>query len=233
MPKIEMPDPEFVGHAEKGAESAGVKSMREYGDYFKAYYEFMDDELEKRGLEFLGQGAECIVTSVDGEKKIVAAHIRYGAELEPRHAKQAFYLQRILETLFPHNFPHCYAAFGKKEEGSVPHASGTIRERVHKGTGIRGWYHRQRPKYPFSKVEEEVENMGVSVGIDFFKKNFIVGADGGEYYVDTLDNFEPKEWNIEKIMAYMDGRHYSEEAKYVVRNSIDRLMHLFSKAETS
>lgn len=81
-------------------------------------------------------------------------------------------MNRILYNLFPHNFPKLYAARGGE-------ASQTVRKRINsEDVPIQ---------YPFSEVIRECQEIGFPLRIDEGTDlNFIVGNDGGEYYVDSI-----------------------------------------------
>ena len=187
----------------------------------------------KYGEEVIGFGSECIVVPIKGKEQRVAAYSYNG--LEPNQAKRLFYLHRIFSTLFPKNFPHFYAAFGKTRDSTVP-VTGTIRykiEGVRRDTTILPSVEREafqkpsrqpiKPKFPFKRVEEETEKMGVSFFFDRAHTNFIVGNDGGEYYVDVLEDSLPANYPREKILSYMEQHGYSPEEKRVVEISLARL----------
>ena len=126
-----------------------------------------------------------MVKATDKPGKVIAINYR---DLNPEIAKQIFYRQRILSTLFPHNFPHYYASFvGKDGYG------GTVRQEITTDS-------HNEVKYPFRKVREALEQIQLPIRIDTQDpKNFVVGIDGGEYYLDAPEEVFPNGWNQQKI----------------------------------
>jgi len=173
--------------------------------------------VEEGGEEFVGWGGESIVILKKGcPEKVIA--ISYGEDREsPTEAKSDYYLHRVFSTLFPHNFPKFYASFGGEY-------AGTIRQKVEKAGKKRIFQKRLPTKYPFTKVERTCEELGIPLYFQVLPKNFIVGADGGEYYVDRLIGPKRYDWNITKIVGYMDSTGgFAEKDKRVVIRSIERL----------
>lgn len=171
----------------------------------------------KSMLEYVGDGTECAVISSGGEYKKVIAFNYF--DLEPRVAKKIFYFQRILSTLFPHNFPHFYASFAGNEKGGT--SAGTIRQRINMDN-------QPKVKYPFGQAEKILEELDVGVGFDTTTCNFGIGPDGGQYYLDTPFIYS-KKLPKEKIINYMqdnsrqDGKKYDAYDIRLVSKSIDRL----------
>jgi hypothetical protein len=58
---------------------------------------------------------------------------------------------------------------------------------------------------------------------DSISDNFMVGEDGGQYYVDKTDFYTRLKWNSNKILEYMDKKSYSPLEKRIVIRSIARL----------
>lgn len=125
-----------------------------------------------------------------------------------------FYLHRIFSTLFPHNFPHFYA--------SAP--EGTLRKRV-----VNLASEEQRvfsvPTYPFIKVADECHKMGFILYYDKSDVNFLQGADGSQYYVDTLTPAFNRGLYSHKdnIINHMQEKKYSQRDINIVKESLDRL----------
>lgn len=92
---------------------------------------------DQLNLKFMGSGVECAVVShSEGADKVYAISYRH---LNPNQAKHMFYTQRVLSTLFPHNFPKFHAGWGELQEERT--VSGTIRETVTGVTGGTKEYH--------------------------------------------------------------------------------------------
>lgn len=191
------------------------------------------DLVQSYDRELVGQGRECVVIDKKGKPEKVLA-ISYRG-FRPETAKEIFYLQRIFSTLFPHNFPHFYAAFGEYERGVIggKKISGTVRERVSKTD--------QEVEHPFSRVLEFCQEHSVPVDFDVEGQsthfNLIVGEDGGEYYLDTIDNLYTLNlggsWRKAEIMQHMDEAEsekgdplYTKIEKRIVRKSMERLADL-------
>jgi len=184
------------------------------------YIHDMSELVKDYDQEYIGSGSESVVVRhKDKSDRLVAFNYR---DIEPKRAKEIFYLQRVFSTLFPHNFPHFYASAGK--DPIRENISGTVRKQV---IGFKG-----SPAeiiYPFKKVEKILSDLEIGVSHDSFFENFIIGEDGGEYYVDTLFLHDPykfqnvQNWNIDKIVKYMQDNKYTERDVDIVRTSIERL----------
>jgi len=175
-------------------------------------------------FNFVNAGSEHVAVTRKGKPEKVIA-LAY-CDISPSEVKRYFYRQRILEALFPHNFPHFSLAFSVEDETGWHH-SGSIRQKVDElEVGLEG-----EIEYPFEEVKETCKALSLPVRFDEkTKENVIVGADGGEYYVDTIGYKFPGKWDVEKIMKYMEkaknkeGRpRHGEVDKRMVRKSIDRL----------
>ncbi|MBI4250749.1 hypothetical protein HY622_04115 [Candidatus Uhrbacteria bacterium] len=191
----------------------------------------------------LGSGQECIVVrDPSGKRDTIAVAFNYrDKEMTPEKAKGIFYLQRIFSTLFPHNFPHFYFAAGKpeksKREKDAIAPTGTIRQRIAKlKPGEHGYNADPIIRYPFDRVEEICrQQFHIYIDADVYLENFIIGADGGEYYVDTLwpEEYEGKFTSnvTERIIHYMKTGHYTENEISVVKKSIARFRELWDSSK--
>ncbi len=194
--------------------------------------------------DMIRDGIECIVIPTEDGRETVAAY-RYTERVSGVKARQTFYRHRIFSALCPHNFPRFHAAIGAAD-GAVPSVTGTIRQRIIGTT--RSWpiaYSRAKeaksvvgkaagmaldaltkgrhPAYPISAVRKAAVEMGIGeFFLDANSNNYMLGADGGEYFVDTLHEFDLPSHRAE-IMAYMEAHDYAPEEKEVVRLSLDRL----------
>ncbi|MCF7865687.1 MAG: hypothetical protein K9M11_04240 [Candidatus Pacebacteria bacterium] len=213
MPEIGMPRNEFIDDIrEKKVQERSCSLMP--GQI---------EEIAKRNdVEVIGSGAECVV--VPGKninnKETVTAYTY--SDMNPLRMKEVFYAQRIFSTLFPHNFPHFYAAFGKNSDSVVnsrerDNISGTIRERVVKSEEGK------KILFPINRVEETCNEIGLPFIIDWTSGNIIVGEDGGEYYVDTISQLDLKNIDQEKLFSYIEERSMSETDIHIVQMSIHRL----------
>ncbi len=189
--------------------------------------------------EVLGWCGECVVVPVHGKESLASAYIY--KPYSPVEARGIFYVQRVLSTLFPHNFPKFYAAFGAemppdlKERTSSHRPTGTIRQRiigetmkppknVEEQESFIPPYSRS-VDHPFSRVTQEMQKVGLQLQFDMYEPNFMLGTDGGEYYVDqTGSNAEDIVENKGEILRYMAEHDYSKDATRLVRLAIDRLV---------
>jgi hypothetical protein len=66
--------------------------------------------------------------------------------------------------------------------------------------------------------------MGGMLGFDGNRHNFMVGADGGEYYVDNLlDDEDRLLQHKDKVLEYMKEKQYSEDDQKLVKIAFGRL----------
>lgn len=197
-------------------------------------------------LAFVGEGVESIVVSTKSKPERVMA-ISY-FDLSPQEARQEFYVHRIFSTLFPHNFPHFYAALGswdvgKNPEGNTTLSTGTVRERIVSKERrklslpeiiIRKLTNNPQVKFPLSKAWREFEKMHID--LDHFldtewgalSENTLLGEDGGEYYIDKIkpSGLQPFSFNEDtqaSILKYMNDKGYSDIQKKIVETSLSRL----------
>jgi len=166
-------------------------------------------------LDFIGNGQECVVVSYKGEERFVTAFAY--RDISPEKAKGVFHAQRILSTIFPHNFPRFKASFHSTETTS----GGTVREKVIEEV--------KTPKFPFTeKIQKTLEANGINVWFDTAQINFLTGVDGGEYYVD-ITHLSHWGWDKEKALKYMDnnlrqdGVPFTKSDKQIVESSLDQL----------
>lgn len=208
-----------------------------------------DEELIKLVTSYdgriVGQGAECVVLEHPYDESKVSAFslsgvlaIDYGG-MNPKVAKEVFYLQRIFSTLFPHNFPHFYAAFGRHED----QPAGTIREKV-QGESVleiplkgEDFESSGRVRFPWKFVEEAIREMVLAaVSLDTSNtrdnENLMLGKDGGVYYLDTIKVSGNFPWDLKRVQAFLDRNDhdgkplYSPLDKTIVLKSVDRLFGL-------
>lgn len=181
--------------------------------------------VEDYNEEYVGHGAEAVVVRDRGNPDSSKLLAFYYKDATAERAKMIFYLQRVLSTLFPHNFPHFYASFGKDSRSQGEGISGNIRQEVD--------YLPHDPfteiisaRYPFSQVDKSLDKLGIKISFDRIA-NFVQGIDGGEYYVDTVANSNIRDWSLDKILDYMRKNNYSNEDIDIVRRSIKRLKSIY------
>jgi hypothetical protein len=168
-----------------------------------------------QGLKFVGSGRECIVVKYQNDDRLVTA-FSY-KDVSPEKARGIFYGQRVLSTIFPHNFPRFRASFPTDHINHIQ--GGTQRQQILKQDNSI--------IYPFGDKETKLRRMGINVDFDYAAVNFITGVDGGEYYVDIPEI--GGKWNTSKILNYMnrnpnqDNQEYSDSDIKTVMLSIEHL----------
>lgn len=191
--------------------------------------------------KILGDGAESsvFVTAKDSKKVAAFEHERKLSPSSALRAKRIFYLQKILHTLFPQNFPKIHDAFGKHPDENVENNTGTIRERILMDgecddNPLPHILMRKRcdPKHRIEclsaskSIERLLEPIGMQHVIDYGSNlNFISNSDG-MYYVDLPMNVESNkslQIHPEKIAIFMEKNNYSDQDKRTVQQSIARL----------
>lgn len=181
--------------------------------------------------KYLGSGAECVVVGIDKESpqgEELAAAFTY-VDMPPLVMKRVFYAQRIMSTLFPHNFPHFYAAFGKHpQQENSKNITGTIRRKVItnpvKYDEQRSDKTLSRGKYPFSKVNALIEQQALPIHLDESDVNYGVGPNGSLVYLDNI--VAGNEWDVDGLMRYMEESGHSKRDRQIVAKSIERLQEL-------
>lgn len=175
---------------------------------------------QKHELEFIDNGHACVVVKEKGEDRHVIA---FSAEdISPEKAQETFLTQTVLSRLFPYNFPQFHAAFHTDARTEQP--GGQIREHIKRGDEMI---------YGFSKTYEKLREIGLNVWLDESPGNFLLGRDGGQYYVDVPRiPGNRRDWNKEKILKHMktekrqDGRRYTEDDIQIVHAAINTLAHM-------
>lgn len=216
-----MPDSQFIDdvHRKLGRVGFGFLSFDEVEEILEQHKE----------VEYLGAGVESIVIKSSDSKEGVAAAYSYEG-LSPYEAKESFYLQRILSTLFPSNFPKFYAAFS----GEHGEKAGTLRQFVKGRPFSKVPDEEMRSKMnPFRSAMADLHNYGIDVQYDPNTRNFAVGADGGMYYLDMLHGYDPEYMSREKFTQYMEAYEYSDQEKHIVATCLERLEALYREKKES
>jgi len=189
--------------------------------------------LRSNGMEHLGSGAENHVLDVNPhfkewwevwkkkqEKGEVVFAVDYANKDSAEKNISRFYVNRLLNILFPHNFPKIYATF-VVPPNSNDIVGGTVRQSVYKSEDKN-----QIIAYPISEVEKVIKMLNLPiVGFDDGSQdNFILSDDGGEYYVDKLFFYgDGYSWNENRLKKYMQKNNFSEHDISRVHKIIDRL----------
>ncbi|OGM29299.1 hypothetical protein A2801_02115 [Candidatus Woesebacteria bacterium RIFCSPHIGHO2_01_FULL_41_10] len=206
----EIPESQIAGLAE---------NLRQFRGKAVAKEELQRIVESSSNFDYVNNGTECVVVSEPGRDNTVVA-IDYAEYETVQAAKEIFYTQRVLSTLFPDNFPHFYTSYGRepllaKASGKAKF-SGTVRERVipaEPGTNAQ---------HPFAKAKAEIRRLSLPVSFDSSPGNYMLGENGGQYYVDK-PQIQPGSWNREQIIGYMEDRGYSDTDKRIVDLSIQRI----------
>lgn len=235
--------PELINIEEITKMKEEMKTRSRFGFFLPS--EEVDQLIENYDKDLVGKGAECVVFSERDEsqqgkyfglgkkpfREDVVVAVDYRTVLNPIQAKEIFYTQRIMATLFPFNFPRFRTSFGSEDEaGGV---SATIRNKIdivdsdeHNASHID-----LGAKHPFSYVAKTINELRLPVNID--KSDFNFGRDGrGDvYFLDKVRlkkvggswSEEDTVWDKDTIDIFMSKNNYSESDKRIVRKSIDRL----------
>jgi hypothetical protein len=171
---------------------------------------------ESHMVDYLSCGTKKIVfTHPDDPTKVVTAE--YWNNSHASHT-QNFYLHNVINSLWPNNIPRVFAT--GKTVGEKPIAW-SIREQI-VGSEIDGI--NRDIKYPFSSVKTEAARYGISISHDPHRSNFIVGLDGGEYYVDNLDFWGYLPLNALTYLAKLKKLSIDEETLLIT--NVIRFNHL-------
>jgi hypothetical protein len=208
--------------------------------------------VKNQGLEVVGQGHESVVFSPE-KRGLLPDWVKDAPDklrddvviaidklsIRPKEAKILFYTQLLFSTLFPHNFPRFYAAFGSTK---YDEPSGTIRQKLTKAS-----IPPDTISYPFSQVETELPKMGILLQFDYGHWwNFLVTDQGEEYYVDKPQLIKPslqEEYeginryptvsshiNREQLAEYLaTSPHYSDPTKVKILRIVERISELEQK----
>lgn len=173
----------------------------------------------------VGAGQECVVVAGKEKPEVVIAFTYQ--DMDPIEAKKTYYAHRVFSTLFPHNFPRFTASFSGEY-------ARTVRERK-----VPAKREDVPVKFPFSEVVAEVgyrwclKGGGLSTRyFDSAPFNYVVAADGGEYFLDSI----AVRYGIEQELAsgavrsnifqFMQEKSFTNHGMNTVNSSIDRLLEL-------
>lgn len=226
------------------------RTLAGYDDFIELNWEnkpvrYSDFKRIKEEIGAIGIGAETIVLPHPGDETKVDGISMF--PLTARRAKLIFRYHSILSTLFPHNFPHIYASFGApdcvdNEKAITECNTGTIRQKI-TGRPLRHYSYDYKThsmtdrivtkskrlkrreldvKHPFSKAMETIYKLGADPVIDNHNGNFLVSADGGEYYLDTVKTMV-SDFDPQKTGTYMSSHNFSQGSIERVMFSLDRI----------
>ena len=191
--------------------------------------EFTNNLLPKN-FELIGFGTESVVIAAKTVSKNDLGKINtvialdYRESRSPLEAKKCFYTQRIMSTLFPHNFPQFRIVYGSDSQNKF--SSGSFREKIDllKANPEANRY--GHAKYPFTTVEHAIRQLNLPVGIDGAECNFGLSSDGGIYYLDSLHLREHRTWDKNVISEYLEKNKYPRQSVDIIFKSINRLNQL-------
>ena len=196
----------------------------------------------------LGRGVECVVFEDPNSSQKVIAYSMAGLDGnfagDPRlRARVQYWLHRIMNILFPNNFPKFHAVSGGLRPDDTFHS---VRQRIHQGepTNIR---HDSRPitfaaaldsfsspELPSPNLLDVVATMrglGINLNMDSSSGNILSTPDGRQYYVDTIWALEDFLTHERELVAYMGTHGYEHHQIASVTAAIGRLRVIASEIE--
>lgn len=178
---------------------------------------------KEHGIDFVGSGNfSFVTTSPRDPEKVIAINYTTEEGTPAEFAKLQYYAQNIFHTLFPHNFPKWHlVVLEPTQETKDDRLSGTVRQRI-RGTTL-GNKEAAEVKYPFSTVFDFFQDYKLPFLFDPRVANFMVGNDGGEYYVDEPLYFYPEDIDAKKILQYMQDNNYPNKDIHYVDHAIKRM----------
>lgn len=185
-------------------------------------------ELAKKfNFEVLGSGRESVViVNPKNDKEVIGYDFK---DISPEQSERDDLVQGIMSTLFPHNYPH-HQHLKNNSEDCLPI---TVRQRIIESNN-------SEVKYPYDQVRQILHKIDLPVYIGDASINFMIGEDGGEYYIDRTQLYNDVPWRLTEIVTHMksqknsEGRDlYSESDIEVIQNNIQRLGQLGMKVEES
>ncbi len=158
---------------------------------------------EDYNVEFIGRGCDRFVfTHPHDSEKLIA--VEWTDYVQRDRAKK--YFNNLFALLFPHNIPYMYASFHYPDQihdyiHEATYMVGDVRRRIRKGAG--------EIVYPFQNVIELSQKYHLPLHIDNVPQNFLVGKDGGEYYVDHLPRPDTVQGN--NFLEYLQDSNREED----------------------
>lgn len=174
------------------------------------------------GLDNVKSGAWCF--AIRQGEMILAFDFQ---SMSPARAKTLFHLHRIVNILFPHNFPRIATSCGKLHGENPDTLTRTARQFIEGPATIDYPTLDRQATYPFQKAWEFFDRFRLPIHRpDRYGDNFILGPDNGVYYVDTLLPIVSMSWPTKRIVDYMTDHGYKKTEIDTVVHSIHRLNHL-------
>lgn len=214
MPHVELPQAAFA----QELLAAKRTTYMDLNDSTYFHESIVPALAEEHMVEYLNCGSQKVVfVHPDDSSKVVTAE--YWNRTPTEH-KQTFYLHNVFNNLWPHNIPHVFAA--GKTTGVRPIAW-SIRQRILEQEAS---YENPNIIYPFNLIPTETARYQIPFMYDAYLTNFIVGTDGGEYYVDDLDHYALLPLNAVIDLARAKNLPTIEEARLVANViSFNHLVH--------
>ncbi len=170
----------------------------------KVDVEVVKNIAKKHDIEYIGQGNDSFVYAhpLNPEKVIAVDWDDF-----VNRDRAMYYFRNLYSMMFPHNFPRTHAAFFYPDDDKnyfyeAQYIVGTVRQRIVEGSDII---------YPFGDVTRACRAYSIPLNIDPAPQNFIIGRDGGEYYVDHLSR--PDTLNPEPFMQFMSDNNPEQQGK--------------------
>lgn len=214
------------------------KPQQESESYSDLSYQHWENIIKNNKGRHLGKGASSYaLLDEKNEDKILAISFN---GISPTEAKEIYYAQKVLHTLFPYNFPEINAVFASREDNSTT-AVGSMREKVsgktlkdldasiHSSSGseysepsflvkVKNYfddYKMPEIKHPFKVVMDErakLRKLGLTIPLDVKPDNFILDEDGKEMYVDVSKMMDKNVFGVD--MNYNAVSEYMKEKGY-------------------
>lgn len=232
MPSIEKSNSDFIQEAKEYLRQA-PNSL--YPEHIQEREAGLRDIAIYYGIELLGVGrTRFVFVMPDHPDKVFAVHRNHRFPLE---AKIDYYLQNIYSAVWPYNFPRAFFSSGSPSYlGDEP--AGNINQIIKGEASRRVGAHRiisgfletaetdQDVKYPFSKVVSDCEYWNIPLYIDRVLQNFVLGEDGGEYYLDaiqsigTFENYDSS--SLRNITKMLTSRRNEPPTRSGIHSMIER-----------
>ncbi len=230
-----MPFVKLERQVELAAISVRAKSQSSSREYLHDYE--IRKTVGEYAVEFISCGGECFVFRLKVTPEIVAAPTFY--DMSVKEAKTKYYLHKIMNLLFPDNFPRMITAVGKIYIPTVnPNISGTFRIYVDgkttNGYGTDYQVASEKSKYGLEKVKTAIKELELPfIPLDFYGLHHVLSADNGHYFLDTISLDTKGHWNRAKIASFMASQGHSNYQISSVMKIIDRVEYINSTVNTS
>jgi hypothetical protein len=157
-------------------------------------------ELDKNGHPFGDGSRKLVFQHPDDNRKLIKKHLPYGGSY-PQQLKKDFYLAKILNLLYPNNFPAIYT--------TLPSHKISVVEKVDKANIFSRFL-------LLKKKSKETQHVATNLGVelDTVDDNFILDKKNNAKYIDT-----PIGGDVEiikkEIMEKLKDENQKEALKYL------------------